>query len=112
MFGRATIRLGIGPHSSLQYFSTCLLDVMNGIQPTESYSSYCRDFFEGLCVTWSSCREEYCLNKTGVVYVVNKDLCRFVIIWVICGTFVFLSVRSWRHCPEAKNYSGLGQLCR
>jgi len=52
----------------LQYFSTCLLDVMNGIQPIESYSSYCKDFFEGLCITWSSCGEEYCLNKTEELY--------------------------------------------
>jgi len=27
MFGRATIRLGIGPHSSYVYFALCLLRV-------------------------------------------------------------------------------------
>jgi len=27
MFGRATIRLGIGPHSSLQLYNTCILPV-------------------------------------------------------------------------------------
>ena len=63
MFGRATIRLGIGPHSSCCYFLSVTLIVVGAAACQEMIARYVSFIpsvsdsvvFPGLCDIWSNC---------------------------------------------------------